>query len=177
LGPQRDYTSDSTYGIEQLRTIGWTTASTAKEDPSAALLVVDSLHDILARWLEPRDPVADSRAPIVLADHVPDALLEALGAIGLIAIKGLQHRTVARVVQILATHLPALPAGQRSLVDQIVQTLLKNVPPTFQTPDVANAFAKLADAYAATGETTLANRIELAITGRGTDAAQSGQLG
>jgi uncharacterized membrane protein len=50
LEEQRELETDPAYGIEQLALIAWTSISTAKSNPSPALLAIHSLRELLARW-------------------------------------------------------------------------------------------------------------------------------
>lgn len=167
LDRERDYRGDPAYGIDQLRTIGWTTASTAKQLPNVALSVVYNLQDILARLAAERSELEDRDASIVLIDPVWPALLESLESLAIISVKGSQHQTFGAVVRTYADLYDSLPRERQTWIERSTRRLLEDlVNPILRTTDLDRALEALARAYASSGQTSLAAEIRAVLSRR-----------
>jgi uncharacterized membrane protein len=130
LEEQRDLDFDAAFGIEELTMIAWTSISTAKSNPDPGLVVISSLHDLLARWLS-TDPAfqaepdrADAVAPVVYADNVMDRLMKAFESLAVVASESMQHQSAAEIYRVFASVFRDLPpAFQRQVSDTSLRSL------------------------------------------------------
>ncbi|HEX5417563.1 MAG TPA: DUF2254 family protein [Chloroflexota bacterium] len=158
----RDFHADPDFGIEQIRTIGWTSSSTAKQNPPAALACVNGLADILARWLLPpaeSGNLVGPALPIVVEDGVLENCLDALAAIATIATKGSQYQTFVAVLDAIGDSYPLLPPSLRDRAEDVVRQILPDVDRQMQTAELERALANLADALARNGQPSLARNV------------------
>jgi uncharacterized membrane protein len=147
LGPQRDYHLDPGYGVDQVRTICWTTASTAKQNPEAALSAVQCLQDLLARLSGSRDDVEENQSAIVLPDGLTEKIVEALRAAAVVGLAGHQYMVVCAVVNALAENLAGLSARERGEVTKTIEQVVPSLTSLTFTPELGGALRRLADAY------------------------------
>lgn len=106
----RDLAMDPAYGLEQLRTIAWTTVSSAKHNLEPGLLCVRSLHDVLARWAaEAPSQHRDAGSAIVYPDDVVETLFDALEAIAAVSSESTEDSSLAEILSTLARVFPRLP--------------------------------------------------------------------
>lgn len=129
IAGQRRPTSSATYGVEQLRTIAWTTGSTAKQNPSITLSVLHAYRDLAVRWS--RDPFQverDPTSPVSYRDNTAEQLFLAFEQLAAVTTKSddvmvyeiilrsfvdleekLPKNWVCRFLQALEHILPLLP--------------------------------------------------------------------
>ena len=126
-GRERQVNRDPSYGVHQLSSIGW--ASATQRDPEAALVTADGLHTLLAHWTSAdataggSDRVA-AALPIVYRDKVIGEVLSSLANIAVAAAEGGQHQTCAQVLNVFAMALPRLsPDQQRIATPQVRHTV------------------------------------------------------
>lgn len=122
-GRERQLDREPSYGVHQLSSMGW--AAATQRDPEAALVTVDGLHELLARWACEPSPQRESdddgdRMPVVYRDKMIPLVLTALASIAVGAIEGGQHQTCAQVLNVFAMAIPLLsPENQRSATEQL----------------------------------------------------------
>ena len=127
---------DPGYGVQQLENLGWTSTSSAQQNPHAARLVVAQLRDVLARaTLEPADGEREPDTDIVYDDDFPQVLMDTLESLAGATADSQQHQVAAEIIVGLTTLLARLPEGYRRRTDELLlRTLpaLASHPPTQQ---------------------------------------------
>ena len=122
----RDLKRDAAFGIVQLESIAWTTASSAKSTPSAPRMVIHALRDLLGRWIA--EPVAQRveapPVPVVIPDRMHRNALDALVTIGLASDESRQHVVIAAAFDALGQLLPRAPGDLRAHVIDGIRTLV-----------------------------------------------------
>lgn len=127
LEQQRDLAGDPAFGIEQLITIGWTSASTSKSNPQPGILACWNLRDLIATWYDDSarsshdgaQPSADDFA-IVYHDNVPGELVRALESLAVVASESMQHQTLAEVYRALELGIRRFPDALRAQTDEVI---------------------------------------------------------
>jgi uncharacterized membrane protein len=107
----RDVAVDPGYGIDQLVNIAWTTASTSKQNPEPARLVILTLRDMLGRWSRARTDVAardDAPSPIVYQADLLADVWDALETVSVVCSESMQTQNLVEVVRTLTVVLPRL---------------------------------------------------------------------
>ncbi|WP_065034529.1 DUF2254 family protein [Mycobacterium asiaticum] len=110
-GRERQLDREPSYGVHQLASMGW--AAATQRDPEAALVTVDGLYVLLARWAHESASASatgngEQPLPIVYTDRTIPEVLAALSSIAVGAINGGQHQTCARVLDVFAKAIPQL---------------------------------------------------------------------
>jgi hypothetical protein len=137
INPRRDLGDDPAYGIFELSTIAWVATSTAKSNPSRAVLIVGALRDLLARWTT-GDPAAEpetSPLAVVYHDNLITELLEAFESLFVVASESMQFQAYAEICRALAVALPRLSPPQQQKVEDVVLrgiSVLGDIPLTAQ---------------------------------------------
>ena len=155
IEPRRTIDSDAGFGIEQLYSIAWTTASTSKQNPQPAILVCHCLRDLIARWSR-ADPIpSEAASRVVYADRAVDDAILAIAAIGVVASESMQNTLAAEVWRTLATLIDDVPDAQLPPLTDTVRRLLSALGDHVLTADLQHELS----------------RCRLALIGRGEDAA------
>lgn len=165
LERQRDLGSDAGYGIDQLSTIGWTSASTSKSNPQPGLLACWALRDLAAHWFgygacayaRSRDEL-----PVVYIDNVGNELLAAFESLAVVASESLQHQTLAEIYSALGFTLAELPDDLRREVGDIVQRSLSALGEHVLTGRLEQAIDGLAAALDKAGQAAAAEALRTA---------------
>jgi uncharacterized membrane protein len=161
LERQRKMRMDPAYGVTQLATIGWTSASSAHSNPSPALSCLRNLRDLAARWsAEPWIPRAPDALPVVYPDRLLADVIDALESIGVAASESLQHRCAAEVFTSLAELLERLPFPLQERAEDAVRRQLAALGDHAPVLDLEQALTALAQALARTGRETTARQVE-----------------
>lgn len=124
---QRDVRIDCAFGIAQLETIGWTSVSSAKQNPSAGLLAVQNLRDILARWSklgEGADQRDGATYPVVYHDNALERLMDAFESLAVASSESLQHMVFSATVHALAHTFDRLATDVQDRVEALVLRML-----------------------------------------------------
>jgi hypothetical protein len=147
---ERDLTRDAAFGIVQLESIAWTTASSAKSTPDAPRMVIYALRDLLGRWIatELSRPPRRDVVPVVLPDRTHRDALDALVTIGLASDESRQHVVIATAFDALA-HL--LPRTSRDLREHVVDGVRTLIPALSDLPLGARLHEALSHARHALG--------------------------
>ncbi len=110
LRTERDLQHDPAFGIVQLESIAWTTASSAKSTPEPPRLVINVLRDVLGRWIAGvggrQDGGHGKALPVVYPDGVHRDAIDAIVTIGLASHESLQHLVIAAALHALGQLLP-----------------------------------------------------------------------
>jgi uncharacterized membrane protein len=179
LEQQRDLDTDAAYGIEQLAIIGWTSVSTAKSNPSPGLLVVHSLRDLMARWsaaeANPKaDMQADCKVSVIYRDDVVAHLLDAFGALAVVASESMQPQTLAEIARTFDLMFNRLPAQWQPKAEDLIRRSLSALGEHVLTSELDDALSGLVRALTAAGRVETAAEILLA---QKTLASSIGKLG
>lgn len=166
LEDQRDLDTDPAFGIEQLATIGWTSISTAKSNPSPGLLTIWSLRDILPRWLQTDESfgagdggAADLSRRVVYRDNVPEQLMRAFESLAVVASESMQHQSAAEVYRTFANLFRRLPPPLQQQADDLLRRSLSGLGDHILTSDLDAALSALTDAMAMAGRSECADAI------------------
>ncbi len=163
IEPRRTIARDAGFGIEQLYSIAWTTASTSKQNPQPAILVCHGLRDIIARWSW-ADPIPErATARVVYADQAVDDAILALAAIGVVASESMQNTLAAEVWRTLATLLDDVPAERVPALTDTVRRLLSTLGDHVLTRDLEEALSRCRHSLDGRGEPQAAGEIRAAV--------------
>jgi len=150
LRAQRDLDQDCAFGIEQLTTIGWTSASTSKSNPHPAQLVCYNLRDLVASWTDQGQLMVPCEAgqefTMVYPDNVPTALLRSFESLAVVASESMQHQTLAGVYRALALALGRIEEPLKAEVAGIVDRSLAALGDQVLTAELGEAIDCLAQA-------------------------------
>lgn len=160
--PRRTIDSDAGFGIEQLYSIAWTTASTSKQNPQPAILVCHSLRDIIARWssADAIPEMASSR--IVYADRGVDDAIQAIAAIGVVASESMQNTLAAEVWRTLAMLIDDVPSERLPALTDTVRRLLSSLGDHVLTRDLEEELTRCQHSLISRGEADAAEEIQAA---------------
>lgn len=150
----RDVDTDPAYGVEQLLMIAWTSASTAKQNPTPGLLVTRALGDLLARWSEPNnapDKPAPEPAPVVYHDDVLATLFDAFESLTVVASESLQHQVAAEVYQAMAGLYDRLTLEGQQQIEQVALRSLATLGEHAPTRQLDRALEMLVNAFVTAG--------------------------
>lgn len=156
----RDLTSDPSYGIEQLRTIAWTTISTSKQNPAVAVTVVQALRDLLARWQQS----APSReraltSPVAYADAVDEHLFLALEQLAGISSKSDQSMTYAALLDTIADMIDRGPEPWQERLLAVLGRILPLLPNFTLTANLEQSVTQLQQTLGSHGLATAAESV------------------
>ncbi len=158
----RDLRNDPAFGIEQLTTIAWTSASTAKQDLVPAILTIHLLRDILARWSNQASPERNT-LPVVYLDHVPASLLAAFEAMLVVSSESHQYQIAAETVDALASLFDRLPTDTQDNINDILHRVLPVVTQHPRTVKLASALHRMASVLAGSGHEASARDVRAAV--------------
>jgi uncharacterized membrane protein len=154
---ERDLANDPAYGIEQLLTMAWTSASTSKQNPAPGLQVLYSLRDVLARCCTvTREPPDQQPLPVVYHDNVPVTLLGAFESLAVVASESMQQQIYAEVAHAVATMLVRLIPDQQERTQEVILRILPALGDLVLTAELDAALTRLSEALAAAGRITTA---------------------
>lgn len=190
LEVDRDIGGDPGFGIEQIQTIGWTSISSAKSNPSPGLLAIRTVRDLLARWAEAGDPTPaggprsseppraagddeDRPLPVVYVDDVIARAFDALESMGVAASESKQHQSIAEVLRAVASLVERLPADQRRRSVEVVERMLPTLESHVRTRPLDDALAATAEYLDAAGEHRAAAKVRAARDAREERDAES----
>ena len=158
LEEQRDLDSDPAYGVEQLATIGWTSISTAKSNPSPGLLTIWNLRDLLTRWLQTdaafgagADTDADPAAAVVYSDDLPEQLMQAFESLAVVASESMQHQSAAEIYLTFAGLFHRLPPPLQRRADDLLLRSLSGLGDHILTSDLEASLSAVVAALNAAG--------------------------
>lgn len=102
----RNLADDPRYALHQLATIGWTSISTAKSNPSPGQAVIHRLRDLIARWSRDSEaPKEDAASPFVYRDATCGEAADALELLIVVASESMQVHTLTDAIQSVAALL------------------------------------------------------------------------
>lgn len=152
LEPSRDVESDPALGLEQLRSIGWSSISSSKQDVAPGLLTIRMMRDLLAHWCTEEDGSPDATAaPIVLTDDVPATLLDAFESLAVIAAEGRQYPAFVEVARTFTIMFGRLRPEQQQLAEALILRILATLGDHVQTAQLDRALGELCGALTAAG--------------------------
>ncbi len=171
----RELNDDPAYGIAQLETIAWRSVSTSQQNPSPGIAVIQSLRDLLVRFVQmPAKEQDDSTVlPVVYEDNVIERLIGTFENLGVVASEAMQPQTVAAIIRSFALTFNRMPA---TVQDQIEDVILRSLSALGDFVLTTELDAALADLGATLEQ---ADRLSTAIairTARNELAASLGQL-
>lgn len=141
----RDIDNDPVYGIDQLATIGWSSISTAKQNPAHGALVISSLRDLLARWAVQEEEAADETVPVVYPDNLLPQLMDAFESLAIVTSEAMQHQNFTAIVQTFAITFDRLPAALQRRAEEIILRAISCLGDHVLTAGMDTALSALAD--------------------------------
>ncbi|MCJ2090091.1 DUF2254 domain-containing protein [Methylobacterium sp. E-005] len=162
IEPRRTIDSDAGFGIEQLYSIAWTTASTSKQNPQPAILVCHCLRDIIARWSSADKILENSASRVAYADRGVDDAIQAIAAIGVVASESMQNMLAAEVWRTLATLIDDVPAERLPALTDTVRRLLSSLGDHVLTHDLEGELGRCRRSLESRGEPDAAEAIRVA---------------
>jgi hypothetical protein len=169
LEEQRDLDTDPAFGVEQLATIGWTSISTAKSNPSPGLLTIWNLRDLLARWLHSDAAFAagngsadDPAAPVVYSDNLSEMLMTAFESLAVVASESMQHQSAAEIYRTFAFVFHRLPPPMREQADGLLLRSLSGLGDHVLTSDLEASLSALRATLTVEGRSQCAGAIAAA---------------
>lgn len=170
----RDLRSDPLDGIEEMETIAWTTISTAQSDPDPAVIAIQGLRDVLARWAGERGPDEADRAPVVYRDNVLPALMDAFESLAVSASESMQHQTLAEILNALNLMFDRLPAPLRARAEEIVLCALSGLGEHMLTARLKTSVAQTAEILRRSGREQSAAAVDAALARLGQSLGRLG---
>ncbi len=176
LDYQRSVRRDPAFGVEQLHMIGWSSASSAYQNPGISMAVVRNLRDILARWAASYAEVEGSEGtlPLVYPDGLVKRVLESLEALAVVSTESLQQETFVEVLQAYRLIFPRLPEQLQARGCASVCCLVTALGDLVLTPQLENALERFARTLLELGHADTANVLMRA---KREMASRSGALG
>lgn len=128
LERQRDFRFDAAFGVDQLATIGWTSISTSKSNPTPGAAAVRNIRDLLSRWsVATHDAPTEPPLPVVYPDSLFTRAIEALESLAVVSSESLQHQSCAEVLSSFAVLLPKLPVEARLVAVGAIRRILPSL--------------------------------------------------
>jgi len=147
LRSERDLQVDAAYGIVELQSIAWTTASSAKSTPEPPRLVINALRDLLGRWIagtpERGEPATSEPVAVVYPDRLHRDVIDALVTTGIASNESLQHVVAISAFDALRQLLPRARGETREQVLDAIRTLLPALSDVLLTPRLEDALDAL----------------------------------
>ncbi|MDX1419220.1 MAG: DUF2254 family protein [Rubricoccaceae bacterium] len=179
LDYQRAVRRDPSFGIEQIRMIGWSSGSTAYHNPSIAQEAIRNLRDIVARWTENYDEVEGSGGslPLVYPDGLVQRALTAMESLAVVATESLQPKTFEEVLHAYSHVFGQLPEHLQDRTAISMGRLVTALGDLVLTPQLEKALGEVAQTLRASGYGNAADVVETATqqmaSGAGTLAARA----
>jgi uncharacterized membrane protein len=170
----RDLRTDPLNGIEEMETIAWTTISTAQSDPDPALIAIQGMRDLLARWAAEREGADGEAAPVVYRDDVVPRLMDAFESLAVSACESMQHQTLAEVLSSLSLMFDRLPEPLRARAEEIVLCALSGLGEHMLTAPLSKALAQTAQALHSAGHGESAAAVDAALARLGKSIGRLG---
>lgn len=118
---QRDIDFDAAYGITQIDTIAWTSASTAHSNPAPGVLCVNVLHNVLgALSTEKERPKEKGSEVILYSDNVFEALMGGFENLLVVSSESMQHQVFVGIVNTLTAKMDRFPAEQQKRMEDVL---------------------------------------------------------
>ncbi len=176
LDYQRSVRRDPAFGVEQLHMIGWSSASSAYQNPGISMAVVRNLRDILARWAASYEEVegSDGTLPLVYPDGLVKRVLESLEALAVVATESLQQETFVEVLHAYRLVVSRLPEHLQMRVCASVCRLVTALGDLVLTPQLEDVLEAFARTLAELGH---ADTADVLMTAKREMASRSGTLG
>ena len=124
LEKQRDIGIDPGDGVEQLRTIAWTSVSTAKQSPYPGLLVIRNLRDVLLHWSEREIHPAKNVYPIVYKDTGIPVIMETFESLAIISSESMQHQVFIEILFTFITSFNRISEENKKRTEDIILRML-----------------------------------------------------
>lgn len=167
LAEQRDLGTDPAFGIEQLRTIGWSSISTAKSNPEPGMLVCQNLRHILAHWFNTGDQAGtggesdgiEPPPPVVYVDNVPEEMIRAFESLAVVASESMQHQTLAEILRTFAMMFRHLPPDLQDRAEDMLLRSLSALGDHVLTSELDEMLSQMVAALTAAGRTSSASAI------------------
>ncbi|MEH3148663.1 MAG: DUF2254 domain-containing protein [Methylobacterium frigidaeris] len=160
IEPRRTIDRDAGFGIEQLYSIAWTTASTSKQNPQPAILVCHCLRDIIARWSR-ADPFPERPSSrVVYSDRAVDDAISAIASIGVAASESMQSTLAAEIWRTLATLIDDVSAERLPALTDTVRRLISSLGDHVLTCDLEQELNRCRIALNNRGEGPVADMVQ-----------------
>lgn len=161
---RRDLTQDPMFGVDQLGDIAWTSTSTAKSNPAAALISTHALNDLLWRWS--RDnlffPQREANSRVYLRDDLHQHVACAYESLMVAASESMQHQTLAEIARGIARTLPFMPDALASEFEDVILRSLSALGDHVPTAALERELDKLARAFRDAGRVDAAEKMHAA---------------
>ena len=164
LDYQRATRRDPSFGVEQLRVMGWSSGSTAYHNPGVALEAVRNLRDVVARWMVNYDEVEGSggQIPLVYPDGLVERALEAIGALAVVSTESLQFATYEGAVRAYEGVFARLPDHLQDRVAASLRRLVTGLGDHILTQSLEEALTAIAHTLRTEGHADTADVVETA---------------
>jgi len=159
---QRDIDLDTSYGIEQLETIAWTSISTAKSNPAPGLLTIRSLRNILARWCAAPQATSPKQLPVVYKDDAVNKLMDAFETLAIVSTESMQHQNFIEVVEGLTVLFDRMPKHLQQRTEDLVLRILSALGDHVLTLELQNALIALSQKLEQAGSSVTAHAVKVA---------------
>lgn len=161
---RRDLIQDPMFGIDQLGDIAWTSTSTAKSNPAAALISTHALNDLLWRWTREGliFPPRSSGSRVFMRDDLHQHIACAYESLMVAASESMQHQTLAEIVRGFTRTIPHMPARLLDEFEDVVLRSLSSLGDHVPTAELEREIKKLAAAFEEAGRDDTARKLERA---------------
>ena len=167
LRSERDLRLDAAYGVVELQSVAWTTASSAKSTPEPPRLVINALRDLLGRWIagvgEVAAPARDEPVAVVYPDCLQRDVIDALVTIGVASNESLQHVVLVAALDALGQLLARAGGEMRAAVLDAIRTLVPALTDVAFTGRLHDALVALRGTLEEHGANDVAAEIEAAL--------------
>ena len=164
LDYQRATRRDPSFGVEQLRVMGWSSGSTAYHNPGIALEAVRNLRDVVARWVVDYDEIEGSggQIPLVYPDGLVERALEAIGALAVVSTESLQFATYEEAIRAYEGVFARLPGHLQDRVATSLRRLVTGLGDHVLTRSLEEALTAVVHTLRAEGHAETADVVETA---------------
>jgi uncharacterized membrane protein len=169
LKSERDLRRDAAFGIVQLESIAWTTASSAKSTPEPPRIAINALRDLLGRWIagagEPeREREAHGKpVAVVYPDRLHRDVIDALVTIGIASNESLQHVVIGAAFDALGQLLPRAKGELHAHVLDAIRALIPSLSDLTLTARLEDILAALRRALQEDGAHAVAQEVGAAL--------------
>lgn len=158
---RRDLLGDPMFGVDQLGNIAWTSTSTAKSNPAAALVACHALNDLLWRWSREGalEQPHDARSRIYLSDDLSQHLACAYESLMVATSESMQHQTLAEIARGLSRAIPHMPDAVLDEIEDVVLRSISALGDHVPTATLEGEFEKLQHGFRSAGRVQTADKL------------------
>lgn len=164
IGTKRDLDHDTTYGIQQVETIAWTSTSTAKSNPSPGILCVHTLHNLLSCWSEEQPTEKEACASAIFyTDNTLEELMRGFENLAVVSSESMQHQVFEAILTSFSATIARVPASWQQRIERVLLIMLSVMGDHVLTTALENALETIAHQLYGLQRTQTARAVEEAL--------------